>query len=152
MAATPTESAQLILRLYELRRETVLRQARAWFAAEFNPTTWEELGQRIAGEPNAWFRMVVSYWDMAASLVSFGAIDPAMFHASNGELVVVFAKLEPFLAQLREQRSNPEFLRHMEQVVGQLPGAVERLPQIREQFRAMAQAAGSAGVAAGNRR
>ena len=91
---TPTESADLILKLFDLRREPVLREARAWFAAEFNPTTPEEFGQVVSGEKNAWFRMVVGYWDMAASLVTFGAIDQEMFNASNGELLVAFAKVE----------------------------------------------------------
>ena len=137
---TPADGAQLILKLYDLRREPVMRQARTWFAGEFNPTTFEEFGQLISGETNAWFRMVLGYWDMAASLVAFGAIDPAMFLASNGELIVVFAKIEPFLTQIRQQRNAPDFLQHMEQVVRETPGAVDRLPLIREQFRAMAQA------------
>ena len=131
--STPAESAQLILKLFELRREPVLRQARAWFGAEFNPTTFEDFG-RLAGEKNAWFRMVVSYWEMAASLVTTGAIDPVMFRASSGEMVAVFAKVEPLLAQMRERYDAPEFLQHMAQVVRETPGAIERLPQIRERM------------------
>ena len=143
--STPAENAHLILKLYDLRREPVLRQARAWFVSEFNPTTFEEFGQIVSGEKNAWFRMVLGYWDTAASLVTFGAIDPDMFRASNTEIIVVFAKIEPFLAQVREQRSSPDFLQHMEQVVSETPGARERLPQIREQFRAMAQVSTATG-------
>jgi len=140
--STPAESAHLILKLFDLRREPVLRQARAWFAGEFNPTTFEEFGRLVSGERNAWFRM--SYWDMAASLVACGAIDEAMFRASNGEIVVVFAKIEPFLAEVRKQRGDPAFLQHMEQVVRETPGALARLSQIREQFRRMEQQAGQA--------
>ncbi len=81
--ASEFESAQLILKLYELRRDPVLRQARAWFVNEFNPTTFEELLATVTGEKSAWFRMVLGYWDMAASLVTFGAIDSAMFRASS---------------------------------------------------------------------
>ena len=68
---TPTESADLILKLFDLRREPVLREARAWFTGEFNPTTYEEFTQALMGEKSAWFRMVTGYWDMAASLVAF---------------------------------------------------------------------------------
>ncbi len=147
--STPVESAQLILQLFELRRESVMRQARAWFGREFNPTTFEEFSRLSTGKNNAWFRMVVSYWDMAASLVTFGAIDPEMFCASNGEIIVVFAKVEPFLAELRQQRKAPEFLQHAEKVVHMFPGAAERLPQIREQFLAMASRNAGTGVASG---
>ena len=134
--ATPTESANLILKLFDLRREPVLREARAWFGGEFNPTTYEEFTQTLMGEKSAWCRMVVGYWDMAASLVVFEAIDQKMFNASNGELLSVFCKVEPFLAQMREQ--SPDFLRHLEEVARQFPDADTRLPQLRERFRAMA--------------
>ena len=132
---TPTESANLILKLFDLRREAVLREARAWFVGEFNPTTYEEFTQTIMGERSAWCRMVVGYWDMAASLVVFEAIDQKMFNASNGELLAVFCKVEPFVAQRREQ--YPDYLRHLEEVARQFPDAVSRLPQMRERFRAM---------------
>ena len=135
---TPAESADLILKLYELRREPVLREARAWFVGEFNPTTFEELVAVASGEKSPWFRMVISYWDMAASLVTFGAIDQDMFAASDGELLTAFAKIEPFLDQVRQR--NTDYLKHFEQVARQFPEAETRLPQIREQFRAMAAA------------
>src|ERR671931_1863997 len=101
-APSPFESARLIPRLYELRREPVLREARAWFLRDFNPTTAEECLAVARGERNAWFRMVLGYWDMAASLVTFGAIDAAMFRAANTEIMATFAKVEPFLSRLRE--------------------------------------------------
>lgn len=136
--STPTESADLILKLYDLRREPVLREARAWFGAEFNPTTYEEVTQTLMGDKSAFYRMVIGYWDMAASLVVFEAIDEKMFKASNGELLTVFAKIEPFLSQIREQA--PDGLRHLEEVARGFPNAEARLPQIRERFRAMAAA------------
>ena len=135
---TPTESAHLILKLFDLRREPVLREARAWFTGEFNPTTYEEVTQTLMGEKSAWCRMVVGYWDMAASLVVFEAVDQRMFNASNGELLAAFCKVEPFLAQMREQNAN--FLRHLEEVARQFPDADTRLPQLRERFRTMAAA------------
>ncbi len=135
---TPPESANLILKLFDLRREPVLREARAWFVWEFNPATYEEVTETLMGEKSAWCRMVISYWDMAASLVVFEAIDQKMFIAASGELLAVFCKIEPFLAQMREQ--SPDNFRHLEEVARQFPDAETRLPQMREQFRAMAAA------------
>jgi hypothetical protein len=133
---TPFESAQLILTLYELRREPLLRKARAWFLRDFNPTTFEELARIAGGPKNAWFRMVLGYWDMAASLVTKGAIDAEMFRAANTEIVATFAKVEPFLDDLRKAASTPEFARHLEQVVLGVPGAAERTALLRRQFQA----------------
>lgn len=138
-APTPFESAELILKLYELRREPVLREARGWFLREFNPTTDAECLAIAGGERNASFRMVLGYWDMAASLVTYGAIDAAMFRAANTEIAATFAKIEPFLAKLREVSGIPEFVEHLERVVRGAPGGAERLAMLREQCRAGAQ-------------
>jgi hypothetical protein len=72
--ATPFESATLNLKLFDLRREAVLREAREWFLRDFNPETLAELVEIVSGPRNASFRMVLGYWDMAASLVTTGAI------------------------------------------------------------------------------
>ena len=84
--------AHLNLQLFELRREPVLREARDWFLREFNPESFDELVALVSGERNASFRMVVGYWDMAASLVTTGAIDAA-FLAAHGEVFVTFGKI-----------------------------------------------------------
>jgi hypothetical protein len=141
---TAFESAQLILKLFELRREPVLREARQWFIADFNPEAYEECAAIIASPRNSSFRMVISYWDMAASLVTHGAIDADMFRAANNEIVATFAKVEPFLEKLRAARSAPNFCRHMESVVMGAPGAAEILELRRKQFRAAAQARATA--------
>lgn len=106
----------------------------------FNPTTLEEVNQAVSGEKSAWFRMVVGYWDMAAALVVFEAIDQKMFNASNGELLGVFAKVEPLLNELRQQWNVPDFLRHLEEVGRQFPNADTRLRQTRERLQASASA------------
>jgi hypothetical protein len=137
---TPFESAQLILKLFELRRDPVLREARQWFLADFNPETYEECSAIIGGPRNSSFRMVIGYWDMAASLVSHGAIDVDMFRAANNEIVATFAKVQPFLEQLRAARSNPNFLIHIETLVMGVPGAAELLELRRKQFRNAAKA------------
>jgi hypothetical protein len=133
---TAFESAQLILKLYELRRESTLREARAWFLRDFNPTTDEECLSLAGGHRNAWFRMVLGYWDMAASLVTYGAVDATMFRAANTEIMATFAKIEPFLSRIREASGIPEFLEHLERVVLGTPGATQRLALLREQLRA----------------
>ena len=122
---TPFESAQLNLQLFELRREPALREARAWFLAEFNPETLEDLIRLIGDERNASFRMVLGYWDMAASMVTTGAIDGTAFLAAHGEVFLTFAKIHPFLSQMREAAGEPEFCKHLETVVLAAPDARE---------------------------
>ncbi len=137
---TPFESAQLNLQLFDLRREPVLREARGWFLWEFNPETFAELAAIVGGEKNAAFRMVVGYWDMAASLVSTGAIDGDAFRAAHGEIFATFSKIQPHLAELRAASSESDFARHMESVVMAAPGAEETLSRRREAIRAAAKA------------
>jgi len=120
---TPFESATLNLKLYELRREPVLRDARQWFLAEFNPETFAELTSIVRGPRNATFRMVLGYWDMAASLVTSGAIDADAFRAAHGEIFLTFAKVYPFLKELRVAAGEPEFCCHIEAVVLGAPDA-----------------------------
>ena len=134
---TPFESAQLNLQLFDLRREPVLREAREWFLRDFNPDSLTELIAVAGGPRNASFRMVLGYWDMAASLVSFGAVDAAMFLAAHTEIVATFAKVQPFLAELRAAGRVPEFCRHIEALVMGMPDAEAVLEQRRSQFRAM---------------
>ncbi len=140
--ATPFESAQLNLRLFELRRDPVLREARAWFLWEFNPETMADVASALAGERNASFRMVVGYWDMAASMVTSGAIDADSFRAAHSEIVGTFSKIQPLLEEGRAAWGEPEFLKHMEAVVMAMPNAEATLARRRERLRAAAKAAG----------
>ena len=125
--ATPFESALLNLRLFELRREPVLREAREWFLRDFNPETFEELATLVSGDRNSSFRMVAGYWDMAASLVTSGAIDAAAFLAAHGEIFATFSKIQPFLAELRRDSGEASFCKHLEAVVMSAPDAQEIL-------------------------
>src|SRR5450432_2471413 len=95
------EEANLILKLYELRREETLRTARDWYFREFNPQTIEEFQAAIMGPHSGHLRMVVTYWDMAAALVNSGAISLEFFDDSNGEHIGTFAKIEPILSVIR---------------------------------------------------
>jgi hypothetical protein len=141
MPSTPYESATLLIRLYELRREETMREARNWFAREFNPNSIEDVMAALMGQNSGHFRMVTSYWDMVASFVLNGAIDEQMFNDANGEQIGVFAKMEPFLADYRARSGNPRYMAQLEQVVMRRPGAKEQLAGIREWFRQRATAA-----------
>ena len=114
---TPFESATLNLKLFELRREAVLREAREWFLRDFNPETFTELVGIVSGERNASFRMVLGYWDMAASFVTTGAIDADAFRAAHSEVFATFGKIHPFLAELRTVSGETDFCKHLEEVV-----------------------------------
>jgi len=136
---TAFESAQLNLQLYDLRREPVLREARDWFVREFNPETFAELVTLVSGDRNASFRMVLGYWDMAASLVTTGAIDGDAFRAAHGEIYATFSKIEPFLAELRTATGEPDICKHTEQVIFADPGAEAKLARRRQGLRAAAE-------------
>jgi hypothetical protein len=112
------DDANLILRLYEMRRDEKLRQAREWFAAHCVASSLEEL-LRIAppGSPeNAKMRMVVSYWEMAASFVTSGVLNRELFFQSNGELLFVWERVRPVLPEFREFMKNPHAWRNLETV------------------------------------
>lgn len=133
--ATPFESAQLILKLFELRREPVLREARAWFIREFHPDTLADVKAAMASEHNPKLRMVVGYWDMAASLVTHHAIDREMFLDANGEIFAIFAKIHPLLSEIREIAAGPGFAKHLESIVMSVPDIGPRLEALRQRFR-----------------
>jgi hypothetical protein len=133
-----TESANLILKLYDLRREEVMRKARSWFVMEFHPGSAEDISAAALGEHSAYYRMVTSYWDMAASLVVNGAIDEQMFNDANGEHVAVYSKLAPFITEAREFSGRPTYMEHLEKVVMNIPDATARMTSIREMLKKMA--------------
>ena len=126
--------ADLILKLYDLRREPVMREARNWFAT-FNPQKPEDFLEVLTSEKSGLYRMVISYWDMACSLVINGAIDAQMFNDANGEHIFVYAKMEPFIPVLREQMQAPQFLGSLEKVVKALPDSERRVAAVRERIK-----------------
>ena len=137
---TPFESAELNLKLFELRREPALRKARDWFIREFNPESFAELVILAGGEHNASFRMVLSYRNMAASLVTTGAIDADAFRAAHDEVFATFSKIHPYLAELRTASGEPDFCKDMETVVLAAPKAREVLERRRNVLRNAAKA------------
>lgn len=132
---TPYESAQLILKLFEMRRESLLREARTWFLRSFHPESIEDVRAVLASQDSGRYRMVVGYWDMAASLVSHGAIDREMFLDANGEIFATFAKIQPLLADMRANAQSPGLAKHMEAIVMSVPDIEPRLEMLRQRFR-----------------
>lgn len=108
--------AELLLRLYDLRREAKLRQGREWLMREFRANTFDEyVAQAPPGsESNALFRMTVSYWEMAASLVNHGLINEALFFENASEFWIVWDKVRKFAPQVREKNKNPLAWKNLE--------------------------------------
>jgi hypothetical protein len=134
------ESAELILKLYDLRREPTMREARNWIISFFPESTQDIMQALISPETSAYYRMVTSYWDMAASLVNHGAIDEEMFADAHGEHFVVFSKIEPFLPELREIMGSPKVMANLEKLIMRQPDAKENLAKTRESMKRWMQA------------
>jgi hypothetical protein len=127
--ADSSQAAGTLLKLYELRTEPTLRKARSWFVFEFHPNSAQDVlaAWLGPGHESAPYRMVTTYWDMAASLVVQDAIPAEMFNAANTEHVAVWAKLRPFLGDVRAATKYPDYLTNLERVVGMIPQAEERI-------------------------
>jgi hypothetical protein len=113
---------ELMLKLYDLRREPELRKARSWWLVNFWPESLDDI-LKIAGamgtQENNWLRQVPGYWNMASALALGGAINQDLFldPSINGEMFFVFAKIKPFLNDLRAQMKNPRMLANVEKVI-----------------------------------
>ena len=119
MISKPTyDDANLILRLYEMRREDRMRRARAWFTSQFKVKTWEELQKLAPGgsDENASYRMVVTYWDMVASFITTGVLHKELFFQSGRELLLVWERMRDVLPEVRQQYKDPNFWPHIETV------------------------------------
>jgi hypothetical protein len=126
MLATPAD-AEIILKLYELRTEAVMRQARAWVTGEFWPATADEffaVAENPTDPHNAWLRQVLSYWEMAAAMVVHGAVSEELFVDCNGEGFFLLAKFAPILDAIREK--NPGFLVKTSELVNRFSAATLR--------------------------
>lgn len=134
--ATQYESARLILELYNLRREATMREARNFWIT-FNPESVDDFQAALAGPNGAHIRMVISYWDMACSLVVNGAIDQKMFNEANGEHLVVFGKVEKFMAEWRERLGDPTAWKNLETVALSGPDARKKIDGIKERIKAV---------------
>jgi hypothetical protein len=126
MLATPAD-AEIILKLYQLRTETVMREARAWITGEFWPTTVEEFFA-VAGNPkhehNAHYRQVITYWEMAAAMVLHGAVSAELFVDSNGEGFFLLGKFQPILDEIRAR--TPGFMIKTSELINRFSAAAQR--------------------------
>lgn len=118
-----------ILKLYELRRDEKMRAARAWFFSDFAPKSAVDIIKlyRNGERASANFRMITSYWDMASSFVLNGAIDEKMFTDANTEHIFVYAKVQPFLAEIRAIFGEPDYLINLEKLVLKVPNIEAKL-------------------------
>jgi len=130
------EEAGLILKLYDLRREETMRKARDWYFRDFNPQSFADFNAAMFSENSGYLRMVVSYWEMAASLVKNGAISVELFADSNGEHIGVFSKIEPLLGEIRAAY-GPQFAVSFEKLIDATPDGRKRVAKTREQMKAI---------------
>jgi hypothetical protein len=141
MLATPHD-AEIILKLYELRTEAVMREARAWMSGEFWPVTVEEyfaVSENPAHPHNPHLRQVLSYWEMAAAMVLHGAVSAELFVDCNGEGFYLLAKFAPILDAVRQK--NPGFLSKTSELVNRFSGASQRYEGILKRVEATRQRA-----------
>ena len=110
------DDANLLLKLYELRREEKMREARAWFVTNFKPRSVDEMLKLCppGSSENAKMRQVVTYWDMAASFVSMGVLNPEMFFVNNREFLLVWVRVRRYLPELREKYGDARYFEHLE--------------------------------------
>ena len=131
------DDVNLILKLYDLRREEKMREARAWFTSNFHATTSEEFQKLcpVGSKENAFFRMVVSYWDMVASFITSGVMKQEIFFESNRELLLVYVRMEKFLPHWREMTKDPFSFHNIEEVAAEyIPWLNNRAPGSYEAF------------------
>ena len=118
MAQATYDDANLLLRLYELRRESKMREARAWFVSKFKPKSMADIQTLCppGSDENARMRMVVTYWDMAASFITAGVLDGDLFFANNREMLLVYIRVRPLLPEMRAAFKDPTYWRNLEAV------------------------------------
>jgi hypothetical protein len=129
------DDVKLILQLYEMRREPRLREARRWFTASFKPKNYDDFAALCppGSEPNASYRMVTTYWEMVASFLTSGVLNPVLFYQSGRELLFVWERVRDILPSVRDTVKNPRELKNLEEAANafiawwkeQAPGAYE---------------------------
>jgi hypothetical protein len=145
MSQITYDEVHLMLKLYEMRREPRLREARSWFLEHFHPLSPEDMIQKFpqGGEENTFIRMVISYWDMVASIVNRGLINDELFFESNGEIWVVWDRMRTIVPTWRSAFKNPQLFANIENVSVRLeawrekraPGSTAAMRELMEQSR-----------------
>jgi hypothetical protein len=145
MSQVTYDEVNLMLRLYDMRREPRIRQARAWFVEHFHPETPDDMMQKYpqGSEENTFIRMVISYWEMVASIVNRGLINDELFFESNGEIWVVWDRIRNVVPTWRTAFKNPTVFCNLENVCKRFeawrekraPGSNAAMRQMMEQSR-----------------
>jgi len=136
-----TADAELILKLYDLRREAEIRKARNWWFVNFWPENADDfmkIALAVGTQENNWLRQVGGYWELAASLVVHGTLNETLFlePAFSGEMFLLFAKIHPFLKEVREKMQNPRMLANVENVIKKSKASRERLKFVEQRMAA----------------
>ena len=141
-ASQPTHhDAELILKLYDLRREPVMREARAYYASLTpSPETFLAVVANPTSKENSYIRQVCGYWDMVASLVVHGTLNALLVYDTCPEMYFAYAKIQPYLAALREQTGTPDFLANLQKVVEGSVEGQKRVARLQARFAATAKA------------
>ena len=136
------QDAELIIKLYDLRRDETMRKARNFLFMEFFPQSADDVkalfGNPELAQQNAYFRQATSYWDMVAAMVNHGAIDKDLFFDTNGEFFVVWAKIGDFVPELRGF-FGPQYMANLEKLIATHPHGAQRLEMMKARFKAIAE-------------
>lgn len=141
MAATH-QDADIVIKLYDLRREELMRKARKYMTEQFWPQSADDivkLQQAFGTNENSYYRQVTSYWEMATSLVHRGAIDPELFSDWSGEAFFLYAKFQPYLEEARKKLDSPQMLGNLEKFVNLTPALQEKTQKFIARGKAMSQ-------------
>lgn len=129
--------AEIVMKLYDLRREPEMRKARHWYGnADFS--SWEAVQKVMMGwgtQENAWFRQNLTYWENAASLVLRGVVNADLFFDWNGEIVFTYVKIKPYIKQMRETSGSDEFMQRTEKLLSSTPELRKRVQWMEGQFK-----------------
>jgi hypothetical protein len=152
MSSTPTTTdAELILKLYDLRREAEMRKARNWWLGYWPESADDvmKIAMALGTQENAWMRQVGGYWELAASLVLHGTLSRELFMEGSfsGEMFLIFAKIEPYLKEVREKAHNPNIFGNVEKIILTSKGGAERLKETQERLAMLRKASQAARAA-----
>ncbi len=137
-----TEQADLILKLYELRRETVMREARGFVGGQFLPASTEDLIAVVkkGGKETGFVLQVYGYWDMVSAFVVHGILSEPLVYDTCQEMYFQYAKIQPYLKDFRQKMSMPEWMQSIEKVVEGSPKGRKRLAAMRASLESMKRA------------
>ena len=140
------QDAELVLKLFDLRREAELRKARSWLGGEFWPNTYDDLLKEVGqmgSDHNRYFRMVIGYWEQACALLNYGLLHEGLFFETSGEFYIVWDKLKKVLPEFRQKFGDKHMLENLEKAAERYeawaerrsPGSIEKMRKMMNQPR-----------------